>query len=150
MKPLSEALLDLASRVQNLETSTKTRFENDRADLQKSLDEIGAGLDRDLHEFDAAVRQADAAGSTWWNETQQSIARQLEDARSRYHREAEVELEKAKPTGDAAEVDANAAVALANYALAVAEYSIADAALKGVNPNQTAEPAAVPTAAASN
>ena len=138
MKPLSQALLDLTSRVQELETSTKAGYERDRADLEKFLNEIGDELKANVSDFEAAVREADAEGSKHWNETMESINRRFQETRARYQKKTEHEIDKAKQTADAAEGDAHAAVALANYCVTAAQYSIADAALARMAPNDAA------------
>src|SRR5690349_7559162 len=95
MKTLSEALLDLAGRVQKLEAAAKADRDSDRAELERTLDEISAALEAGVADFEAAAQAADARGSKWWDETRTSTARQLEGARARYQREARDQFDKA-------------------------------------------------------
>ena len=130
MKPLSKSLEELAAHVKVLEDSATATFEADRAKLELRRKEIDAALSADVSQFESDVRQADAAGRTWWNEARDSMRRPLDEVRDRIEkRQSEHELHRAQRQAEAAEEDAAAAVAAAEYFLNVAEYSVVDAAL---------------------
>jgi hypothetical protein len=130
MKPLSQSLQDLAARVKVLEDSATATFEADRAKLEQRRQEIDDAFKSDLGELESAVRDAAAAGRTWWDETKVSMKRPLDELRARIeNRQSEHEVNKAVRLADAAEEDAAAAVELAAYFLNVAEYAVVDATL---------------------
>ena len=130
MKPLSESLEELATRVKQLEESATATFEADRSKLEQRRKEIDESIKGDVNEFDLAVREANEAGRTWWNETKASMKRPLDELRARIDkRQSEHELHRAQRQADAAEEDAAAAIAAAKYFVNVAEYSVVDATL---------------------
>ena len=130
MKPLSQSLQELAARVKVLEDSATATFQADRAELEKRRHEIDDAIKTEVGEFDSAVRDAAQAGRTWWNDTQTSMRRPVDEVRARVeNRKSEHELHKALRAAEAAEADAAAAIEVADYFLDVAEYAIIDAAL---------------------
>ncbi len=130
MKTLSQSLEALAARVKGLEDSATATFEADRAKLEKRRHEIDDALKGEVDEFESAVREAAAAGRTWWNDTKASMKRPLDEVRARVEkRQSEHELHRALRTADAAEEDAAAAIEVATYFLNVAEYAVIDATL---------------------
>ena len=149
MKPLSESLEALAGRVKVLEESATATFEADRAALEKRSQEIDQAFDTEIAEFDSAVRKADEAGRTWWNETKASMKRPLDEVRARVDkRKSEHELHRALRTADAAEEDAAAAIEVAAYCVNVAEYAVIDATLARLAADSLA--ASAPTAGATS
>ena len=130
MKPLSDSLGELAARVKVLEDSATATFEADRVKLEQRRLEIDEAFKEDVSEFESAVRDANQAGRTWWDETKASMKRPLDEVRARIDkRQSEHELHRAQRQADAAEEDAAAAIAVAKYYLNVAEYSAVDATL---------------------
>jgi hypothetical protein len=130
MKPLSDSLEELATRVKVLEDSATATFEADRAKLEKRRHEIDEAFKTDAGEFESAVREAADAGRTWWNDTKASMKRPLDEVRAHVDkRQSEHELHHAQRTADAAHKDAAAAIEVAAYFLNVAEYAVLEAAL---------------------
>jgi hypothetical protein len=130
MKPLSQSLEALAARVKVLEDSATATFEADRAMLEQRRQEIDDAFKSDVGELESAVRDAAAAGRTWWDETKVSMKRPLDELRARIeNRKSEHEVNRAVRLAEAAEEDAAAAVELAVYFLNVAEYAVVDATL---------------------
>jgi hypothetical protein len=130
MKSLSQSLEELAARVTVLEESATATFEADRAKLEKRRHEIDDAINSEVDEFDSAVREAAAAGRTWWNDTKASMKRPLDEIRARVDRRpSEHELHRALRTAEAAEEDAASAIEVAAYFLNVAEYAVIDATL---------------------
>jgi hypothetical protein len=130
MKPLSQSLEDLATRVEVLEDSATATFETNRAKLEQRRGEIDEAFQTEIGEFDAAVREAAEAGRTRWNETKASMKRQLDEVHARVDkRQSQHELHHALRLAESAEQDAAAAIDVAAYCLNVAEYSVIDAAL---------------------
>ncbi len=130
MKQLSQSLEDLAARVKVLEDSATSTFEADRAKLEQRRHEIDEALRSDVGEIESAVRDAAAAGRTWWDDTKVSMRRPLDELRARVEkRQSEHEVNRAARVAEAAEEDAAAAIELAAYFLNVAEYAVIDATL---------------------
>ena len=86
MKPLSESLEELAGRVKVLESSATATFEADRAKLEQRRHEIDEAFKTESGEFESAVREAEEAGRTWWNDTKASMKRPLDEVRARVGR----------------------------------------------------------------
>jgi hypothetical protein len=130
MKPLSQSLEELATRVKVLEDSATAGFEADRAKLEQRSREIDEAFATEIDAFDSAAREAAEAGRTWWNETKASMRRPLEEVRARVDkRQSQHELHHAERFAEAAEADAADAVEVAGYFLNVAEYAVIAAAL---------------------
>src|SRR6478735_1770896 len=130
MKPLSQSLQDLATRIEVLEDSATATFEANRAKLEQRRGEIDQALNTEIGEFDAAVREAAEAGRTKWNDTKASMKHQLDEVRARVdQRQSQHELHHALRLAGTAEQDAAAAIDVAAYCLNIAEYSVIDAAL---------------------
>ena len=130
MKPLSDSLEKLATRVKVLEDSATAGFEADRAKLEQRRHEIDEAFATEIGEFDSAVREADEADRTWWKETKASMRRPLDEIRARVEkRQSQHELHHAVRHAEAAEEDAADAIEVAAYSLNVAEYAVIDAEL---------------------
>jgi hypothetical protein len=130
MKPLSKSLEELADRVTVLEDSATATFEANRAKLEQRRHEIDEAFETEIGEFESAVRRTAQAGRTWWDETQASMKRPLNEVRARVEqRQSEHELHRALRTAGAAEEDAAAAIEVAAYFLNVAEYAVIESAL---------------------
>jgi len=130
MKKLSDSLEELAGRVKVLEDSATATFEADRAKLEERRHEIDEAIKTDAGELDAAIREADEAGRTWWSDTKASLKRPLDEVRARVEkRKSEHELHRAERHAVTAEEDAAAAIEVAAYSVNVAEYAVIDAAL---------------------
>lgn len=151
MKPLSESLEDLATRVKVLEDSATATFEADRAKLEKRRHEIDEAFKTEAGEFESAVREAAEAGRTWWTETKSSMKRSLDEVRAGIDkRQSEHELHRALRTAEAAEKDAAAAIEVATYFLNVAEYAVIDATLARMAADDLAAAAPAETAGATS
>ncbi|HEX5615739.1 MAG TPA: hypothetical protein VFZ83_11355 [Acidimicrobiia bacterium] len=151
MKPLSQSLEDLAARVKVLEDSATATFEADRTKLEQRRREIDQALKSDIGEIESAVRDAAAAGRTWWSETKVSMKRPLDELRARIDkRQSEHEVHRAVRIAEAAEEDAAAAIELAAYFLNVAEYAVIDAALARMAADDLSAGVEVPTGGASS
>ena len=130
MKRFSESVEELATRVAALEESATAAYVEDRAKLEQRRQEIEAAFDTGVDEFESDIRDAAAAGRTWWEETKASIVRPFAELRERHEkRQSEHEVKRAIRAADDAEEDAVAAIDLAAYCLNVAEYAVVDAAL---------------------
>jgi hypothetical protein len=151
MKPLSQSLEDLATRVKVLEDSATATFEADRAKLEQRRHEIDEAFKSDIGELESAVRDAAAAGRTWWDETKASMKRPLDELRARIeNRQSEHEVNRALRLAEAAEEDAAAAVELAAYFLNVAEYAVIDATLARMAADDLSGAASTPTTGATS
>ena len=130
MKKLSQSLETLSARVKKLEDSATATFEADRAMLEQRRSEIDSAFAADRDEFESTVRDAAAAGRSWWNETTAALARPIRELQARHdERQSEHELHRAIRTAEAAEDDAAVAIDLAAYWINVAEYAVIDATL---------------------
>ena len=130
MQKLSESLEVLSAKVRKLEDSAAATFEADRASLERRRLEIDASFSADRDEFESAVREAAAAGRSWWNETTAALGQPVRELRSRHEeRQAEHHLHRAMHVADAAEEDAAVAIEFSTYWLNVAEYAVIDATL---------------------
>jgi hypothetical protein len=151
MKPLSQSLQDLATRVEVLEDSATATFEANRAKLEQRRGEIDDALNTELGEFDAAVREAAEAGRTKWNDTKASMKHQLDEVRARVDkRQSQHELHHALRLAETAEQDAAAAIDVAAYCLNIAEYSVIDAALARMAADDLAAATPAPTVGATS
>jgi hypothetical protein len=147
MQPLSESLEELAGRAKVLEDSATATYNADRAELEKRRQEIDEAFKAERNRFEHAIREAVAAGRTWWNETIAAMKRPLDEVRARVQKQqSEHEAKRAAHVAEAAEQDAAAAVEVANYFLNVAEYAVIDAALARMAADELA---AVPSGASS-
>jgi hypothetical protein len=150
MKPLSQSLQDLATRVEVLEDSATATFEANRAKLEQRRGEIDDALNTEIGKFDAAVNEAAEAGRTKWNETKASMKHQLDEVHARIDkRQSQHELHHAQRLAETAEQDAADAIDVAAYCLNIAEYSVIDAALARMAADDLAATAA-PTVGATS
>jgi thiamine pyrophosphate-dependent acetolactate synthase large subunit-like protein len=130
MKKLSQSLETLSVRVKTLEASATAAFEADRAKLEQRRGEIDKTLTADRDEFEATMREAAAAGRSWWNETTDALAKPIREMRARHEeRQSEHERLRALRTADVAEEDAVVAVEIATHWLNIAEFAVIDATL---------------------
>ena len=66
MKPLSEALMDLAARVNRLEDSTATVREQKSAALQARREQAEGAIDWEVKEVEQTAADAPSAAHSWW------------------------------------------------------------------------------------
>ena len=66
MKPLSEALMDLAARVNRLEDSAATVREQKSAALQAHREQAEAAIDWEVKEVEQTAADAGSAAQSWW------------------------------------------------------------------------------------
>jgi hypothetical protein len=151
MKQLSQSLEELAGRVKVLEDSATATFEADRAKLEQRRSEIDEAFKSDIGELESAVRDAAAAGRTWWDDTKASMRRPLDELRGGIEqRKSEHEVKHAVHVADDAEADAAAAIELAAYALNLAEYAVIDAVLARMAADALVGASTAPPAVASS
>jgi gas vesicle protein len=132
--PMSESLLKLATRVQELEDSAAAARDQNRAALEARHQQLESTIDQEVQEFDAAASEATERAGTWWADTKHSIERQVTamraDVKERTSElKAEHKRDRAERRAELAEEDAAAAIALAAYCLDAAEWAVVDAAL---------------------
>lgn len=130
MNRLSEALTDLAARVNSLENSAAAVREENRTKLQARRQEIEDSFDREGKKFDAAASEVKGTTGQWWTDTKGSIEQHVNEMRTEIdRRKVEHEVGKAQHAADRAEEDATVAISIADYSLDVAEYAVLDAVL---------------------
>jgi hypothetical protein len=134
MKPMSESLLELASRVQQLEDSAAATRDENRAALQERHQELDSAINAVVSDFEATATEAATTAGTWWVDTKKAIERQVTAMRADVkERESELKAEhkrdRAERRAERAEDDAVAAIYLADYCLNAAEWAVVDAAL---------------------
>ena len=130
MKTMSESLLDLATRVQELEDSAAAAREKNHAALEARHQQLDGAIDREVKEFEAAANEAAATAGTWWADTKGAIERQVTAMRTDVQtRKSEHRQERAERRAEVAEEDAVAAINLAEYCLNAAEWAVVDAVL---------------------
>jgi hypothetical protein len=132
MKPLLEALMDLAARVNRLEDSAAIVREQKSAALQTRRQQLEAWIDREAEEVEQTAAGSRGAGRRRWLDTQSSVVRQFEVMRTDFDRwRAELVEGDAERSAWDAEHDALAAVTLASYCLDAAEWAMLSAELIG-------------------
>lgn len=131
MKPLSELLSDLASRMKQVEDSSSAVREKNRAALQSRRDELEAAIERQSKEFDQTATQVQTATHRWWADTKDAVERQIEAMRGDFeqHRTEARSATKDSPSQHVVEDAAAAAVVLAGYVLDAAEWAVVKAQL---------------------
>ena len=130
MKPMSDSLADLATRVKELEDSAAAARDDNRAALEARHHALENAIDREVKEFQAAADGAAVRAATWWTDTRDSIERQITAMRTDVQqRKAEHRQDRAERRAETAEEDATAAIALAAYCLDAAEWAVVDAVL---------------------
>lgn len=130
MKTLSDALLDLATRVSELEASAAATMKGGREAVEARRRELETAMDSELHALEKAGSEAQTTARQWWVDTRESVEHQVERMRREFgHWEDERRLESADLTADLAEAEARAAIALANRVVQAAEYAALDAHL---------------------
>lgn len=130
MRRLSESLVELAARAEELEDAAADALEADRSTLEKRRRDIEKVIDAEIDALERTVHDVSATGRKWWEDTRAAVARQVDTMRSDYERrQSQRRSEEATRAADMAERDAAAAVALASYYLNVAEYAVLDAEL---------------------
>ena len=123
MRNLSEALTDLAGRVERVEDSAAAVQERNRAALQSRREELEAAIEESKIELEAATTDAKDATKGWWSETTSTIAADFAEW------QAEMKEKNAERAAGDAEDDAVVAVSLAAYCLDAAEWAVVRAEL---------------------
>lgn len=132
MKPLSEALMDLAGRVKRLEDSAAIVREQKSAALQTRRQQLEAWINWEAKEVEQTAAGARGAGRSRWLDTRSSVVRQFEVMRTDLDKwRAELVEEDAVRSAWDAEHDTLAAVTLACYCLDAAEWAMLSAELIG-------------------
>jgi hypothetical protein len=130
MKPMSEALMELAARVKKLEDLAAATGERNREKLEARRQEIEATFDREAKKVQAVATEAGTKAQRWWADTKGSVDRLIEAMRADFGElKAEIEADKAQLVAEEAEADAAASIEIAIYWVEVAEYAAVQAAL---------------------
>ena len=130
MQKLSEALLDLASRVKRVEDSAAAVEAKNRAKLQARREELAAAIDDSHIELAAAATQATESARSKWSHAKTAIEGQVNDMRADFAKwKAEIKEDRAEQEAEDAEYDAVVAVNLAAYCLDAAEWAVVQAEL---------------------
>lgn len=77
MKPLSESLMELATRVKQFEESSAAAREKNRAMLQSRREELAATLEHEGTEFEKTTAELRDAAMSWWSVTREALERQI-------------------------------------------------------------------------
>ena len=113
MKSLSDALLDLAARVSELESSAAATLTDNREALEVRRREIEKALDTDA--LETAGSETVAAAQRWWADTRESVDRQVERMRREFGTWGkERALDSAELTAQLAEQEARLAIDVAS------------------------------------
>ena len=130
MQKLSEALLDLASRVKRVEDSAAAVEAKNRAKLQARREELAAAIDDSHIELAAAATQAKESARGKWSQAKTAIEGQVNDMRADFAKwQSEINEDRAELAAEDAEYDAVVAVNLAAYCLDAAEWAVVQAEL---------------------
>lgn len=130
MKPLSEALMDLAIRAKRLEYSADVVRREDRAALQKRRAELEASLDRETTGIVQSASETRGAVTSWWSNTTAAMKKQVAAMRANFcdfHAHL-VEADTARAVRNA-DQEAIAAITLASCCLDAAEWATVRAEL---------------------
>jgi hypothetical protein len=101
MKPLSEALTDLAARVKQFEESSAAAREKHRATLQARQEEVGATLEHGRNEFEKTTAELREAAQSWWSDTQEAVERQIDVMRADFEKwQADIKAQRAERTAE--------------------------------------------------
>ena len=130
MKPLSQALMDLANQAKRLEDSAAILREQKSAALQARCEQLEAAIERQVKEVEQTSEEARGAVQSWWRDTKASLERQFEVMRTDFKKwRAQIVEKDAEQSAWDAEYDAVAAMALASYCLDAAEWAALRAGL---------------------
>jgi hypothetical protein len=128
MKSLSDALLDLAARVSELESSAAATLSDNREALEVRRREIERALDTEA--IETAGSETVAAAQRWWADTRESVDRQVEKMRQEFGTWGrERALDSAELTAQLAEQEARLAIDVASRVVRAAEYAALEAHL---------------------
>ncbi|WP_067897745.1 hypothetical protein [Nocardia vaccinii] len=101
MKPLSEALMDLAAQVKKFEESSATAREKNRAMLQAQREELGATLEHEKNELETTTAELQEAAQSWWSDTREAIERQIDTMRADFEKwQADIKAQRAERTAE--------------------------------------------------
>lgn len=99
MKPLSEALMDLATRVKQFEESSAEAQEKSRAALHARREELGATLEHERHEFEKTTADLQEAAQSWWSDTRQALEHQIDTMRADFEKwQADLKAQRSEGT----------------------------------------------------
>jgi DNA repair exonuclease SbcCD ATPase subunit len=130
MKPLSESLTELASRVKRMEDSADAARERNRAALQSRRTELETTIEREGKELEQTTSEIRGAAEHWWSDTKASIERQIEAMRADFEQwQAGGRHEHRDRAVQSAEDAAAAAIVLAGYCVDAAEWAAVRAGL---------------------
>jgi hypothetical protein len=130
MKPLSEALTDLAAHVKRLEDSVAIAREKNHARLQARREELEDWIDREVKEVEETAAEGRGAVRSRWSDTKASLERQFEAMRTDFNkRRAQLVAKDAEQAAQDAEHDAVAAITLASHCIHAAEWAVVRAEL---------------------
>lgn len=101
MKPLSEALEDLAAQVRRFEESSAKAREKNRATMQARRQELGATLEHERDEFEKTAAELHEAAQSWWSDTREAVERQISIMRSDFEKwQADIKAQRSERTAD--------------------------------------------------
>lgn len=130
MKPLSEALMELATRVKGLEDSARAVKDRNEAELQQRSQELETAIEHEVEQFKKTTAEVETAARSWWFDTKSAIERQVAAMRAEFEkRQAEFAHKNAERAAANAEEDAVAAINLASYCVDAAEWAAVRAEL---------------------
>jgi hypothetical protein len=130
MKPLSEALTDLAARVKRLEDSVAIMCEKNHARLQARREELEVWIDREVKEVGQTAAEGRGAVRSRWSDTRASLEQHFEVMRSDFNKWRTQLVDKdAEQAARDAEHDAVAAITLASHCIDTAEWAVVRAEL---------------------
>ncbi|RDI55208.1 hypothetical protein [Nocardia mexicana] len=126
MKPLSESLTDLATRVKHIEESSAAMRERNHAALQSRRAELEEAIEREGKELEQTAKEVREATHRWWSDTKGSVERQIEALHADL---AHTDKERTERAAQITEDAAMAAVILARYCMDAAEWALVRAGL---------------------
>jgi hypothetical protein len=130
VKPLSEALTDLGTRVKRLEDSIASMREKNDARLQARREELEAWIDRETNEVKPTTAEGEDGFRSRWSDTKAALERQFEVMRTDFNkRRARLVEKNAEQAALDAERDAVAALTLASRCVDAAEWAVVRAEL---------------------
>ncbi|MRH89587.1 hypothetical protein GFY24_19415 [Nocardia sp. SYP-A9097] len=104
MKPLSESLMDLATKVKQFEESSAAAREQNRAKLQARREELGATLEHEGNEFETTTAELRQAAQSWWSDTKDALEHQITVMRADFDKwQADIKAQRTEQPAAAAE-----------------------------------------------
>jgi hypothetical protein len=101
MKPLSEALTDLAAQVKRFEESSATAREKNRTALAARQEELSTTLEHGKNEFDKTTAELREAAQSWWSDTREAIEHQIDVMRADFEKwQADIKAQRAERTAE--------------------------------------------------